>query len=145
MLLARRQLAVPLVLAALALSLSACTEVEEFESSYEPTSVTPVKGSEIGLVTFTAEAARRAGVQLASVSARGGHHTIPYAALIYDDEGATYTYVSPKPLAYLRTPIEVQRISAGKVLLEHGPAVGTKVVTVGAAEVYSAEFGVEED
>ena len=134
-----------LVLAALALALSACTQVEEFESGYEPSSVTPVEGSEIGIVTFTAEAARRAGVQLGRVSAAGGHRTIPYAALIYGDEGETYTYVSPKPLAYVRTPIAVQRITGGKVRLQRGPAVGTRVVTVGAAEVYSADFGVEED
>jgi hypothetical protein len=38
----------------------------------------------------------------------------------------------------------VQRITHGRVLLAHGPPVGTRVVTVGAAEVYSAEFGVED-
>jgi hypothetical protein len=141
---ARPTLALALAMLALALSLSACTQVEEFESSYEPTSVRPVEGSEIGLVTFTAEAARRAGVQLATVSAAGGRRAIPYAALIYDDEGDTYTYVSSKPLEYLRTPIEVARISGDRVLLEHGPPAGTRVVTVGAAEVYSAEFGVED-
>lgn len=140
----RHPLGLALMVAALALSLSACSQVEEFESGYEPTSVRPVKGSEIQLVTFTAEAARRADVHLARVSTTGGHHVIPYAALIYNDEGHTFTYVSPKPLQYLRTPIDVARISADRVLLRRGPPVGTRVVTVGAAEVYSAEFGVED-
>ena len=138
----RRVLVLWLGLAALALS--SCTQVEEFESGYEPSSVQPVEGSDIQLVTFTAEAARRAGLQLATVTARGGGREIPYAALIYNDEGDAYTYVSAKPLRYLRTPIEVRRITHGRVLLAHGPPAGTKVVTVGAAEVYSAEFGVED-
>jgi hypothetical protein len=140
----RRPLLVVPALAALALALCSCTQVEEFESSYEPSSVHPVNGSEIEQVRFTAEAARRAGVQLASVSTRAGEHVIPYAALIYDDEGETFTYVSPKPLEYLRTPVDVDRITGDRVLLAHGPPVGTRVVTVGAAEVYSAEFGVED-
>lgn len=143
MLRAKRMLAAPLCLAAL--TVSACTQVEEFESSYEPSSTHAVKGSEFEQVTFTAEAARRAGVRLAAVRASAGHHVIPYAALIYDDEGGTYAYVSPRPLAYLRTPIDVRRITGGQVVLEHGPPLGARVVTVGAAEVYSAEFGVEED
>ena len=140
----RRVVLVALSLLALTLALSSCTEVEEFESSYEPSSVTAIEGSEIGLLTFTAEAARRAGVQLGTVTGREGHREIPYAALIYDDEGETYTYVSPRPLQYLRTAIAVRRIANGRVLLARGPPVGAKVVTVGAAEVYSAEFGVED-
>lgn len=139
----RHTLVLAQILAA-ALSLSACTQVEEFESGYEPTSVQPLKGSEIKQVTFTAEAARRADVQLARVHVHRGHHVIPYAALIYDDAGETFTYVSAKPLRYVRTPIEVQRIAGGEVLLAHGPPLGSRVVTVGAAEVYSAEFGVED-
>ncbi|MEA2195258.1 MAG: hypothetical protein QOG42_1692 [Solirubrobacteraceae bacterium] len=144
MLPARHTAALAPILAALALGLSACTQVEESENSYEPTSVHPIKGREVQRVTFTAEAARRAGVQLARVSTHRGHHVIPYAALIYNDEGDTYTYVSARPLEYVRTPIEVARIAGDEVLLEHSPPVGTRVVTTGAAEVYSAEFGVEE-
>jgi hypothetical protein len=131
-------------LAALALGLSACTQVEENESSYEPTSVHPITGSTVQQVTFTAEAARRAGVRLARVGTDRGHHVIPYAALIYGDDGKTYTYVSATPLQYVRTAIKVARITGDEVLLDRSPRVGTRVVTTGAAEVYSAEFGVEE-
>jgi hypothetical protein len=45
---------------------------------------------------------------------------------------------------YVREPIRVDHIAAGRVVLRRGPPVGTVVVTTGAAEVYSAEFGVEE-
>jgi hypothetical protein len=129
----------------MSLALTACTQVEESESTYSPTSVKPVKGhDDIQQVTFTAEAARRADVKTATVQAANGRTFIPYAALIYNEEGDTYTYVSPKPLVYVREAIDVDRITGNRVLLDHGPPSGTAVVTTGAAEVYSAEFGVEE-
>jgi multidrug efflux pump subunit AcrA (membrane-fusion protein) len=134
-----------LALVAGALALAGCTEVEEFESTNEPTSLQPVKGQDdIQQVTFTAQAAQRAGVRTAVVHGSGGVTSIPYAALIYNEEGNTYTYVSRTPLVYVRVPIRVDHIANGRVVLRHGPRIGTRVVTTGAAEVYSAEFGVEE-
>jgi multidrug efflux pump subunit AcrA (membrane-fusion protein) len=140
-----RPIALALIMGSLTLTLAACTQVEENESTYSPTSVKPIKGQDdIQQVTFTAQAAQRAGVRTATVRAGGGHTSIPYAALIYNEEGDTYTYVSPKPLVYVRKPIDVDHIAGGRVVLRHGPPSGTAVVTTGAAEVYSAEFGVEE-
>jgi hypothetical protein len=134
-----------LILGCLASGLTACTEVGEYESTYSSTSVKPVKGRhDAQQVTFTALAAQRAGLRTATVRASGRETSIPYAALIYDAAGKTYTYASSKPLVYLREPIDIDRIAGDKVLLRHGPALGTTVVTTGAAEVYSAEFGVEE-
>jgi hypothetical protein len=134
-----------LILGCLCLSLSACTQVEESASEYSPTSVRPVKGRDgIQQVTFTALAARRVGLATATVMPSGTHTSIPYAALIYNDEGHTYAYVSRKPLVYVREPIGVDHITGDRVVLRRGPALGTTVVTTGAAEVYSAEFGVEE-
>ena len=138
-----RSLALALVAGALALG--GCTQVEEFESKSAPTSVKPLKGQEdIQQVTFTADAARRAGVRTAAVRSSGLATSIPYAALIYNEKGNTYTYVSRKPLVFVRTRIGVDHIANGRVVLRRGPPIGTRVVTTGAAEVYSAEFGVEQ-
>ena len=141
-----RSLARVLMIGLLATALAACTQVEEFESTYTPTTVKPVEGSEddIQQVTFTADAARRADVKTVAVKATRRRTSIPYAALIYNEEGATYTYVSPKPLVFMREPIDVDHIAGDRVVLRHGPPTGTLVVTTGAPEVYSAEFGVEE-
>jgi hypothetical protein len=141
-----RSLALALVAGALTLALSGCTEVQEFESTKEPTSVQPVKGQDdIQQVTFAADAARRVDLTMATVRASATHiSSIPYAALIYNEEGHTYTYVSRKPLVFVRVPIGIDHIAHGRVFLRSGPPTGTKVVTTGAAEVYSAEFGVEE-
>ena len=130
---------------ALALALAGCTQVEEFESTSEPTSVQPIKGQDdIQQVTFTADAARRVDLTTATVRASGGHTSIPYAALIYNEDGDAFTYVNRRPFVFVRVPIAIDRIAHGRVVLRHGPPLGTRVVTTGAAEVYSAEFGVEE-
>ena len=141
-----RSLALALAMGSLSMPLAACTQVEEFESTYSPTTVEPIKGrdDDIQRVTFTAEAARRVDLQTTTVRAGGRHTSIPYEALIYDEEGATFTYVSPKPLVFVRKAIDVVRVAGSRVVLREGPPAGTTVVTTGAPEVYSAEFGVEE-
>jgi hypothetical protein len=138
--------ALALIMGSLTLPLAACTQVEEFESTYSPTSrkAIPGRDDDVQQVTFTAEAARRAALETSMVRASGRRTAIPYAALIYDEEGMTYTYVIPRPLVFVREPVDVERITGSRVLLRHGPPLGTTVVTTGAAEVYSAEFGVEE-
>ena len=140
-----RPLALALIAGALALALAGCTEVQEFESTNEPTSVQPIKGQEdIQQVTFTPDAARRVDLRTSTVRATGRLTSIPYAALIYNEEGDTYTYVNRKPLVFVRVLIGVDHIANDRVVLRNGPPLGTRVVTTGAAEVYSAEFGVEE-
>jgi hypothetical protein len=141
-----RTIALALTVGSLTLTLSACTEVESSESTYSPTSVKAVKGrDDVQQVTFSAEAAQRAGLQTATVRASGRRRTsIPYASLIYDETGRTYAFVSLKPLVFLRERLDVDHVSRDRVVLRHGPPAGAAVVTTGAAEVYSAEFGVEE-
>ena len=41
-----------------------------------------------------------------------------------------------------RAPITVDRVDGETAYLVKGPAVGTAVVTVGAPELYGAEYGV---
>jgi multidrug efflux pump subunit AcrA (membrane-fusion protein) len=128
------------VLATAALPIAGCTEVEtETATGYEPSTLEPVKGNkDIQRVTFTAEGARRVDLQTAPVR----RNVVPYAALIYDPEGKTYVYTSPKPLEYLREEVKVDRIEGDRVLVSRGPPAGTEVVTVGAAEVYGTELEV---
>jgi hypothetical protein len=67
---------------------------------------------------------------------------IPYAAVIYDPTGATWTYTTQKPLTYIRHSITVDYIDGEHAILLEGPDAGTLVVTAGAAELYGEEFGV---
>jgi len=135
-----RSLCLALVVAAL--PLSSCTEVEEESSAgYEPAKLAEVKGSDdLKLVTFTKEGAGRVGLETERVQSG----IVPYAALIYDAEGKTYVYTSPKPLSYLREEVEVDHIAGHRVTLSKAPPDGTEVVTAGAAEVHGAELEIAE-
>lgn len=132
------------MLATAALPIAGCTEVEtETATGYEPSTLEPVKGNDdLQRVTFTEEGARRVDLQTAAVRRSGKHKVVPYAALLYDPEGKTYVYTSPKPLEYLREEVKVDRIEGQRVLVSRGPPAGTEVVTVGAAEVYGTELEV---
>jgi hypothetical protein len=132
------------VLVIAALPLAGCKELEEESSTgYQPAKLEPIKGNdEFKRVTFTAEGAERIGLQTASVRRTGNHSVVPYAAVIYDSEGKTYVYKSPKPREYVREEVEVDRIGGNRVLLSEGPPAGTEVVTVGAAEVYGTELEI---
>lgn len=126
-----------LALALAAPALAGCAEVEsESASGYEPSELAKER------VTFTAEAARRTGLRTAAVRRSGERVAVPYAALLYGPDGSTHVYTSSRPLEYVRASVRVDRIEGDRVVLARGPAPGTRVVTVGAAEVYGTELEV---
>ena len=137
-----------LVLIAAGVSLSACSEApsssysSETASHHEPAKLEPIKGTDVKRVIFDAEGAKRVGLQTAQVRGAGQRKVIPYAAVLYDPEGNTFTYTSPEPLVYVRAKVKVDYVAADRVVLSEGPPAGTKVVTVGTAEVYGTEFEV---
>ena len=121
----------------------------------------PLKDSSsagIHRVTLSPEASKRLGIQFADVTAgdaTGGIAAatsgtpasdpgaqLPYNALLYDASGGEWVFVSPAPNVYMRTAVKVERIDGDKVMVSKGPAPGSKVVTMGAAELYGIEFGV---
>ena len=105
-----------------------------------------VKGTNIERVRLSSEAARRIGVRTAAVRADGSRLVIPYAALLYDADGKTWTYTSPTPLVFQRHDVTVSRIAGRIAVLSSGPAAGTRVVTEGATEIWGVEYGgIEED
>ena len=93
-------------------------------------------------LTLSAKAAERLGVETAPVAGSGSALTVPYAAVIYDAQGDTWSYVNTEPLVFLRSQITVEEIDGSTAVLSAGPEVGTSVVTTGAAELYGAEIGV---
>jgi hypothetical protein len=97
-------------------------------------------------ITLTADAARRIDVKTAAVKSDGGDTVIPYSAVLYDPDGATWTYTNPKPLVFVRADITVKEIDGDRAVLTKGPATGTAVVTLGATELWGVEYGgIEED
>lgn len=128
---------VRVVLALGAAALAGCTEVEsESETGYEPSKLRKTH------VEFTAEGAKRTGLRTEAVERTGRRVSVPYAALLYDPEGKTYVYTSPKELHYVKAEVRVARVESGRVVLARGPPRGTRVVTTGAVEVYGTELEV---
>ena len=133
-----------LVLIAGSVSLFACAEVPESEHLYEPAELEPIKGTDVQRVIFSAEGAERTGLQTAPIRQNGEEKIMPYAAVIYTPEGDEYAYTAPEPLTFVRQEIEIDRVDGDSVMLSDGPPAGTKVVTVGAAEVYGTEFDIAQ-
>jgi hypothetical protein len=128
--------------------LSACTQTSaEATSGAEPANVEHVEGSEdVSRLTLTAKAVERIGIQTTPISettvAGKRRKVVPYGAVLYDAEGKTSVYVSSAPNTYVREPITVDFIQGDRAVLTAGPAAGTAIVTVGAAELYGTETGV---
>lgn len=136
----RGAVAVLLLLGAIPI-LSGCTETAA--EAAKPEAVSVAKVGEVNEMTLTPKAAERLGMETAAVVAgSGGQLAIPHTALLYDPDGKTFVYVSPKELVFRRAGVTVLRISGGTVVLSSGPAVGTKVVTVGASELFGVDTGV---
>jgi hypothetical protein len=139
----RRVLAHGIALVVAAMSVSACTEVESAAvEGYEPTRLDEVRGTDFLRVTITKEGARRAGLRTDTIRGSGRQTTVPYAALIYEPDGKTYVYTSPKARTFMRAEVKVRDIRGDRAMLVDGPPAGTTVVTVGAAEVYGAELDI---
>jgi hypothetical protein len=116
----------------------------ETASHHEPAKLEPIKGTDVQRVIFDAEAAKRVGLQTGAIRQSGQEELIPYDAVLFDAEGKAYVYTAPKPLTFVRQEIKIDHQEGGSVVLSEGPPAGTKVVTVGAAEVYGTEFEVAD-
>lgn len=88
------------------------------------------------------EAGQRVRVELTLAGHGAQRRVIPYSAVIYDLDGETWVYTSPKPLTFVRERIVVDHIADDVAVLSEGLSLGTEIVTVGAAELYGTEFGV---
>jgi hypothetical protein len=128
--------------------LAACTQTSaEATGGAEPAKVELVEGSQdTSRVTLTPKAVERLGIRTTPIGettvAGKKRKVVPYGAVLYDAEGRTSVYVSPAPNTYVRQPITVDFIQGDRAVLVAGPAAGTAIVTVGAAELYGAETGV---
>jgi hypothetical protein len=135
----------------LALQLAACGQPSTSPTSTgvgggsdEPAKLEPLGGTGLNRVILSAQAAKRLGIQTASVrdtKVQGKlRKVVPYAAMIYDLHGETWVYTNPSSLTFVRERISVDYIDGDLVVLSAGPPSGTAVVTVGVPELYGTEF-----
>jgi hypothetical protein len=98
--------------------------------------LSPLAAQRIGLQTDIVRSTTLTGAPMTSV---------PYSALLYDDKGATWVYTRVKPLVFVRARVDVTLSAGRRVILSKGPALGTKVATLGAAELFGTEFETTDD
>jgi hypothetical protein len=142
---------VVLAVAALVLVVVGSSSLAFQDSSSEPEKVLPGKverleGTNVNRVVLTAAAVKRLGIQTQPIRADGpARKVMPYAAVLYDASGSTWTYTNPEPQVFVREPVTVDAIQGDVAVLSGGPPAGTPVVTVGQTELYGTEFGVSGD
>jgi hypothetical protein len=120
--------------------------VQSATTSGGPATVEHVDGSEFAKVTLSDQAVQRIDLRLGAVTeaeVNGATRMIvPYGAIFYDSMGNAWVYTNPQGLSYIRAAVTIERIEGDLVVLAAGPAVGTAVVSQGAALLYGTEFGV---
>ena len=115
-----------------------------------PAVVQAVPGSSVQQVRLTEQAIHRLGITTVPVRTatatldgqRGTHKLIPYSAVVYDNDGSTWTFVNIGPRTFIRQQITVGAIQGNTVVLVKGPALGAAVVTVGAPELLGTEYNI---
>ena len=142
-----RWVIVVLIVALLPLAACGRTSDEAAAEGDEPAKVEPVEGTDVSRVILTARAVERLGIRTATVQNGEGRQAeltvMPYSALVYDTNGRAWAYTSPEQLTFVRSRLTIERIEEQNVFLLDGPPPGTRVVTVGAAELYGTELGIE--
>jgi hypothetical protein len=93
-------------------------------------------------VVLTPLGAQRVGVQTAPAATAGrGRTVVPYAALLYQPDGASVVYTVTGPLTYTLETVGVASMQGSRVYLT-GLTPGTLVVTVGGEELLGVQDGV---
>lgn len=133
------------------LLVSACGQAPADTAAEAPPPITveQLDGQEPTREIVTEEAAKRLDIQTAAVGdaeVNGVKRTvIPYAAIIYDTDGATWVYLKTETLTFVRHPVTVDDIKGDQAFLSDALPTGSAVVTVGVAELYGAESEFEEE
>lgn len=126
-------------------SFLACENNHKKHEVEHPSEVEHVEGTDLSMVTLTERAIERIGLQTEQVTEMEGSllsPAVPYSSIIYDAQGQVWVYTNPEGRSFVRHKVIVDHIKGNVVYLQEGPPVGTKIVSVGAAELYGAEFEV---
>lgn len=83
---------------------------------------------------------QRVGVTL-SARTQDRSLAVPWSAVLHDIQGGTWVYENTATHTFIRRAVEVRYVAGAWAVLGRAPNVGAKIVTVGAAELFSTEFG----
>jgi hypothetical protein len=118
----------------------------ELPAASEPVIVEAIGETEFSRLILSPSAIKRLDLQTAlvrSANVDGSQRiVVPYAAVLYDPDGATWVYKTSQPRTFIRHPITIDHVAGTRAVLKKGPSAGTRVATVGAQELFGAEHGV---
>jgi len=138
---------VAFVLYAVVAGLSGTSVASEAENA--PATAEAIGHTGLHRLVLSERAMQRVGIRVAPVErvvvAGQRRVAVPYSAILYDADGRTWAYTNPAPRTFVRHRVAVQRVRGGAAILTRGPPLGTRVVTVGAAELFGTEFEFAED
>jgi multidrug efflux pump subunit AcrA (membrane-fusion protein) len=83
----------------------------------------------------------RVGITIPLAGAAALGLVVPLSAVVRDMSGGSWVYERADSVTFVRRRVEVARVVDGRAVLSLGPALGTPVVTAGAAELFGTEFG----
>jgi len=69
---------------------------------------------------------------------------VPRAAVLYDSFGGTWVYEARDGGTFVRQRVVLADMIGDMAVLRQGPPAGTRVVTIGAAELFGTEFGARK-
>jgi hypothetical protein len=122
--------------------IAGCSDYAPDDDAYHPAEVEEIANSDVKKVTLTSDAASRIDLDLATAQRNDEQTVVPHAAIVYDGEGAPWVYTSPGELTFVRTAVVVDRVEGDMAWLSQGLRPGSRVVTVGATEIYGAELDI---
>jgi hypothetical protein len=136
---------VPALVALLLLGACSSEDSPDDEPTSDAVTVEVVSEDQPARLTLRQDAVERLGIETAPVASLPGKPArlaVPYAAVIYDADGRSWSFSNPAPRTYIRVPVTIESVDADTAVLSAGPRVGTKVVVVGASELVGAEAGI---
>src|SRR5262252_3690871 len=135
--------------AAAALFLTGCAAASAGQDP-PPSVVKSIPGSPVKQLRLTEQAIHRLGITTAAVRTgqatidgqRGTYKLIPYSAVVYDNDGSTWAFVSTAPRTFVRQRIAIGAIQGNTAVLATGPSPSAAVVTAGAPELLGTEYDI---
>jgi hypothetical protein len=127
------------------ISVAGCSRhADDTTAGSEPATVSDVQGSDgLHRITLTEDGASRIGLATAAIGSTAGKQlSVASAAVLYDENGATWVYLQTAPRTFQRARVAVLRVSGDVAVLRSGPPAGSVVATLGTAELRGAEEGV---
>lgn len=133
------------VVASALLGLGGCADGSAEAEADEPYAIESIDGDGTR-IRIEHEAVEQLGISTTVLGApANGLDALPYTALLYGPDGATYVYTSPEDDTFDRHSVTVDHVEGGTAYVSEGPAEGTPVVTQGGAELTGMEFGLEDE